>query len=252
MILFSSPLHWLRLPVSAQHSSQSPVSLTSDASSPRPYVSPRNGTPQSNQKSLLASHSGSMASSQTRVSRTSKVTKEKSSLMNGPVLLPLAQSLSLLLNLSGHWLHSSFATCPCLFRPVCLQVNKDQSPHLRRQKNVQRTPELSSREGTNSLNTLPHTILFVMMNCLAVKGTNEHRLGRETSHLMQHVQCGNILLHKSSFKATLLLIRAGVICQHSRPCLLKYVDLHNACLRIAMNHGCTWSMHALPRRASSS
>ncbi|KAM6948743.1 WW domain-containing adapter protein with coiled-coil-like [Aplochiton taeniatus] len=30
----------------AQQSSQSPLSLTSDASSPRPYVSPRNGTPQ--------------------------------------------------------------------------------------------------------------------------------------------------------------------------------------------------------------
>ncbi|KAA8587417.1 hypothetical protein FQN60_016279 [Etheostoma spectabile] len=50
----------------AQHSSQSPVSLTSDASSPRPYVSPRNGTPQSNQKSLLGVHPGSIASSQTR------------------------------------------------------------------------------------------------------------------------------------------------------------------------------------------
>uniref|UniRef100_A0A665UWY1 WW domain-containing adapter protein with coiled-coil-like n=1 Tax=Echeneis naucrates TaxID=173247 RepID=A0A665UWY1_ECHNA len=49
----------------AQHSSQSPVSLTSDASSPRPYVSPRNGTPQGNQKSLL--HPSSIASSQTRV-----------------------------------------------------------------------------------------------------------------------------------------------------------------------------------------
>ncbi|XP_034411346.1 WW domain-containing adapter protein with coiled-coil-like isoform X3 [Cyclopterus lumpus] len=50
----------------AQHSSQSPVSLTSDASSPRPYVSPRNGTPQSNQKSLLGVHPGSITSSQTR------------------------------------------------------------------------------------------------------------------------------------------------------------------------------------------
>uniref|UniRef100_A0A3Q0RIA4 WW domain containing adaptor with coiled-coil n=1 Tax=Amphilophus citrinellus TaxID=61819 RepID=A0A3Q0RIA4_AMPCI len=61
----------------AQHSSQSPVSLTSDTSSPRPYVSPRNGTPQSNQKSHLAVHPGSITSSQTRVSfRTKKVTKE--------------------------------------------------------------------------------------------------------------------------------------------------------------------------------
>ncbi|XP_035526593.1 WW domain-containing adapter protein with coiled-coil-like isoform X2 [Morone saxatilis] len=52
----------------AQHSSQSPVSLTSDASSPRPYVSPRNGTPQSNQKSILGVHPGSITSLQTRVS----------------------------------------------------------------------------------------------------------------------------------------------------------------------------------------
>uniref|UniRef100_A0A665UWB0 WW domain-containing adapter protein with coiled-coil-like n=1 Tax=Echeneis naucrates TaxID=173247 RepID=A0A665UWB0_ECHNA len=58
----------------AQHSSQSPVSLTSDASSPRPYVSPRNGTPQGNQKSLL--HPSSIASSQTRVRK------------HGPVTLP--------------------------------------------------------------------------------------------------------------------------------------------------------------------
>ncbi|XP_068604768.1 WW domain-containing adapter protein with coiled-coil-like [Brachionichthys hirsutus] len=49
----------------APHSNQSPVSLTSDASSPRPYVSPRNGTPQSSQKSLLV-HAGNVASSQTR------------------------------------------------------------------------------------------------------------------------------------------------------------------------------------------
>ncbi|KAM7401146.1 hypothetical protein PAMA_005370 [Pampus argenteus] len=55
----------------AQHSSQSPVSLTSDASSPRPYVSPRNGTPQSNQKSLLGVHSGNLPSSQTRGSMSS-------------------------------------------------------------------------------------------------------------------------------------------------------------------------------------
>ncbi|XP_053186366.1 WW domain-containing adapter protein with coiled-coil-like isoform X1 [Scomber japonicus] len=55
----------------AQHSSQSPVSLTSDASSPRPYVSPRNGTPQSNQKSLLGVHPSSIASSQTRGSMSS-------------------------------------------------------------------------------------------------------------------------------------------------------------------------------------
>ncbi|XP_029971545.1 WW domain-containing adapter protein with coiled-coil-like isoform X3 [Salarias fasciatus] len=55
----------------AQHSSQSPVSLMSDASSPRPYVSPRNGTPQSNQKSLAAAHSSSISSSQSRGSVSS-------------------------------------------------------------------------------------------------------------------------------------------------------------------------------------
>ncbi|XP_039878375.1 WW domain-containing adapter protein with coiled-coil-like isoform X3 [Simochromis diagramma] len=55
----------------AQHSSQSPVSLTSDTSSPRPYVSPRNGTPQSNQKSHLGVHPGSVSSSQTRGSMSS-------------------------------------------------------------------------------------------------------------------------------------------------------------------------------------
>lgn len=58
------------LSVAAQHSSQSPVSLTSDASSPRPYVSPRNGTPQSSQKSLLTTHPGSIVPSQTRVTNT--------------------------------------------------------------------------------------------------------------------------------------------------------------------------------------
>uniref|UniRef100_A0AAQ5ZJH0 WW domain-containing protein n=1 Tax=Amphiprion ocellaris TaxID=80972 RepID=A0AAQ5ZJH0_AMPOC len=48
----------------AQHSNQgtSPVSLTSDASSPRPYVSPRNGTPQTNQKSLMGIHPGNIVS----------------------------------------------------------------------------------------------------------------------------------------------------------------------------------------------
>ncbi|XP_034469791.1 WW domain-containing adapter protein with coiled-coil-like isoform X3 [Hippoglossus hippoglossus] len=55
----------------AQHSSQSPVSLTSDASSPRPYVSPRNGTPQNNQKSLGGMHPGNITSSQTRGSMSS-------------------------------------------------------------------------------------------------------------------------------------------------------------------------------------
>ncbi|XP_061588972.1 WW domain-containing adapter protein with coiled-coil-like isoform X2 [Cololabis saira] len=55
----------------AQHSSQSPVSLTTDASSPRPYVSPRNGTAQPNQKSLPSMHAGSVASSQNRSIMTS-------------------------------------------------------------------------------------------------------------------------------------------------------------------------------------
>ncbi|XP_076018400.1 WW domain-containing adapter protein with coiled-coil-like [Genypterus blacodes] len=55
----------------AQQSSQSPVSLTSDASPPRPYVSPRNGTPQSNQKNILGGHSGNTASSQSRGSMSS-------------------------------------------------------------------------------------------------------------------------------------------------------------------------------------
>uniref|UniRef100_A0A8D0A453 WW domain containing adaptor with coiled-coil n=1 Tax=Sander lucioperca TaxID=283035 RepID=A0A8D0A453_SANLU len=61
----------------AQHSSQSPVSLTSDASSPRPYVSPRNGTPQSSQKSLLGVHPGSITSSQTRVRHRSKSNRKE-------------------------------------------------------------------------------------------------------------------------------------------------------------------------------
>ncbi|CDQ90415.1 unnamed protein product [Oncorhynchus mykiss] len=44
-------------PIAALQASQSPISLTSDASSPRSYVSPRNGTPQTNlltQKPLLS------------------------------------------------------------------------------------------------------------------------------------------------------------------------------------------------------
>lgn len=61
--------------LSAQHSNQSPISLTSDSSSPRPYVSPRNGTPQNNQKSLMGVHQANMASTQTRVSWTSRSIK---------------------------------------------------------------------------------------------------------------------------------------------------------------------------------
>lgn len=52
--------------VSAQHSGQSPVSLTSDASSPQTYVSPRNGTPQSNQKTTMGPPPGNLTSSQNR------------------------------------------------------------------------------------------------------------------------------------------------------------------------------------------
>lgn len=76
---------------------------------------------------------------------------------------------------------------------------------------------------------------------------------RNKSFMAAQVQCGNILLHKSSFKApllSLLLTRAGVICEHSRHFLLKYMDLRNACLGIAMNHGCTWSVRAQARRAN--
>uniref|UniRef100_A0A3B5LNF3 WW domain containing adaptor with coiled-coil n=1 Tax=Xiphophorus couchianus TaxID=32473 RepID=A0A3B5LNF3_9TELE len=53
--------------ISAQHSSQSPVSVTTDSSSPHPYVSPRNGTPQNSQKPLLGMHIGSVTPSQARV-----------------------------------------------------------------------------------------------------------------------------------------------------------------------------------------
>uniref|UniRef100_A0A8C6T742 WW domain-containing protein n=1 Tax=Neogobius melanostomus TaxID=47308 RepID=A0A8C6T742_9GOBI len=56
--------------VSAQHSGQSPVSLTSDASSPQTYVSPRNGTPQSNQKSAMGPPPGTLTSSQNRPRRS--------------------------------------------------------------------------------------------------------------------------------------------------------------------------------------
>uniref|UniRef100_A0A3B4B8T9 WW domain-containing protein n=1 Tax=Periophthalmus magnuspinnatus TaxID=409849 RepID=A0A3B4B8T9_9GOBI len=51
----------------AQHSGQSPVSLTSEASSPQTYVSPRNGTPQSNQKSAMGPPAGTLTATQCRV-----------------------------------------------------------------------------------------------------------------------------------------------------------------------------------------
>ncbi len=154
-------LFWL--PVSAQHASQSPVSLTSDASSPRPYVSPRNGTPQTNQKSLLGVHPGSITSSQTRVSRTTISSKEKFSLVNGEAL-PLACDSS---NLSPFPTFLQLASCSTsslpsalLFRAICLQVNKDQSSCLRPQRSVQRTPGPSSREGKNRQKPLQHTIML--------------------------------------------------------------------------------------------
>uniref|UniRef100_A0A673MPP8 WW domain-containing adapter protein with coiled-coil n=1 Tax=Sinocyclocheilus rhinocerous TaxID=307959 RepID=A0A673MPP8_9TELE len=51
----------------AQQSSQSPMSLTSDASSPRSYVSPRIGTPQTNTASLKPPLSTTPVSSQTKI-----------------------------------------------------------------------------------------------------------------------------------------------------------------------------------------
>ncbi|XP_072297206.1 WW domain-containing adapter protein with coiled-coil-like isoform X1 [Eucyclogobius newberryi] len=53
-------------PVAAQHSGQSPVSLTSEASSPQTYISPRNGTPQSNQKSTMGPPAGTHSATQNR------------------------------------------------------------------------------------------------------------------------------------------------------------------------------------------
>uniref|UniRef100_A0A8C8DVZ5 WW domain containing adaptor with coiled-coil n=1 Tax=Oryzias sinensis TaxID=183150 RepID=A0A8C8DVZ5_9TELE len=56
----------------AQHSSPSPVSLATDSSSPRPYLSPRNGVPQNTQKPPLGMHAASITSTQTRVSGRDK------------------------------------------------------------------------------------------------------------------------------------------------------------------------------------
>ncbi|XP_020566541.1 WW domain-containing adapter protein with coiled-coil-like isoform X4 [Oryzias latipes] len=55
----------------AQHSSPSPVSLATDSSSPRPYLSPRNGVPQNTQKPPLGMHAASITSTQTRGSMSS-------------------------------------------------------------------------------------------------------------------------------------------------------------------------------------
>lgn len=153
-------------PPAAQHSSQSPVSLTSDASSPRPYVSPRNGTPQSNQKSLLGVHPGGITSSQTRVSRRSRKVPIRRMEKYFPLAHDSPTSFSLFFTLlclpsflTSSWVSTArpflfsflflslFAVCSSLFRAAWLQVNKDQSPCLRPQRSAQRTPELSSREG---------------------------------------------------------------------------------------------------------
>lgn len=45
------------------------------------------------------------------------------------------------------WACTLAASHPHKQGAVCLQVNKDQSPFLRAQRSVQRTPELSSREA---------------------------------------------------------------------------------------------------------
>lgn len=113
-------LNQLNLRISAQHSNQSPVSLTSDASSPRPYVSPRNGTPQSSQKSI---HPGSAASAQARV-------RERGGW--GGVISPVFMV---------------DRCCLGLCRAARLQSNRDRLLCLRRQRSTQRTPEPSSREG---------------------------------------------------------------------------------------------------------
>lgn len=71
---------------------------------------------------------------------------------------------------------SHLAICSSLSRAVCHQVNKDQSPCLRPQRSVQRTPELSSREGRNDQKTLPHRV-FVTVNCFEVKQTRKNQEG---------------------------------------------------------------------------
>ncbi|KAI4902368.1 hypothetical protein NFI96_025866 [Prochilodus magdalenae] len=65
VVLFPNPPSPLP-PGVAQQSSQSPMSLTSDASSPRSYVSPRISTPQTNTASLKTPLSTTPVSSQTK------------------------------------------------------------------------------------------------------------------------------------------------------------------------------------------
>lgn len=118
-----------RISLSAQHSSQSPVSLPSDASSPRPYVSPRNSTPQSNQKSLLTVHPSSITSSQTRVSSNTETNNRRLRRVQGALLPPSLSSpvcygceiLSFWLS-TAYWLYfySSY------FLPCCLFVSSGQ------------------------------------------------------------------------------------------------------------------------------
>ncbi|XP_036375059.1 WW domain-containing adapter protein with coiled-coil-like isoform X3 [Megalops cyprinoides] len=111
----------------AQQSNQSPMSLTSDASSPRSYVSPRISTPQTNaapQKSLNTPP----VSSQTKVS--TPVVKA------GPVLQPIPQ------------------------QPVPAEKpHEHDSPRLQRQSSSQRSPSpgpnhiASSSSSSNSSST---------------------------------------------------------------------------------------------------
>ncbi|XP_028972149.2 WW domain-containing adapter protein with coiled-coil isoform X1 [Esox lucius] len=63
----------------AQQSNQSPMSLTSDASSPRSYVSPRISTPQTNASHPKALLSTPPVSSQTKVSNNTPVQKQQGS-----------------------------------------------------------------------------------------------------------------------------------------------------------------------------
>lgn len=114
----------------AQHSNQSPVSLTSEASSPQPCSSPRNGTSQSNPKSLVGVHFGSITSSQTRVSAVTKCLKKKK--IKKKLWIYFLSSSSSFLNFS---LFFFFKFCICFFfsffRAVWLRRSKDLSPCLR-------------------------------------------------------------------------------------------------------------------------
>uniref|UniRef100_A0A673W0R2 WW domain containing adaptor with coiled-coil a n=1 Tax=Salmo trutta TaxID=8032 RepID=A0A673W0R2_SALTR len=68
----------------SQQSNQSPMSLTSDASSPRSYVSPRISTPQTNAGHHKALHSTPPVASQTKVSNTPVVKQQGSAPQPSP------------------------------------------------------------------------------------------------------------------------------------------------------------------------